>query len=362
MKNKICIIVFSAFLLVFGAVCLIKEPVDVLVSERRKAAEFPTFSAKTVADKTFFNGLEDYLADNFPLRDKFREIKAVIQMKVFAQKDNGGVYLANGHISQLDSVLNESSVKKTAEKINFIKEKYLDEKNNKIYAAIIPDKNRYLAAENGYPSLDYEKTVEIFKENLDSVEYIDIFDCLDADCYYKTDTHWRQEKLDGVVERLGEKMNFSSQSNYTRTELSEFEGVYASRLAFGYEADKIIVLSNESTDLACVNNIEKGEKSVGVYNKAKLGGYDKYDVFLSGATALMTVQNPLAEKERKLILFRDSFASSLAPLLLSEYSQITLVDIRYISSDILGDYVDFENSDVLFIYNTQILNQSSILK
>lgn len=157
-------------------------------------------------------------------------------------------------------------------------------------------------------------------------------------------------------------MNFSSQSNYTRTELSEFEGVYASRLAFGNEADKIIVLSNESTDLARVNNIEKDEKSVGVYNKTKLGGYDKYDVFLSGATALMTVQNPLAEKERKLILFRDSFASSLAPLLLSEYSQITLVDIRYISSDILGDYVDFENSDVLFIYNTQILNQSSILK
>ena len=38
-----------------------------------------------------------------------------------------------------------------------------------------------------------------------------------------------------------------------------------------------------------------------------------------------------------------------------------MVDIRYIQSDLVGQFVDFENADVLFIYSGTILNQN-ILK
>ena len=89
---------------------------------------------------------------------------------------------------------------------------------------------------------------------------------------------------------------------------------------------------------------------------------DGYDTFLSGAQALLTVENPLAGTDRRLILFRDSFGSSLAPLLLDSYREITLVDLRYLSSSLLGDYVDFDGADVLFLYSTSILNSAMLLK
>lgn len=363
-KNIVCILFFAIFTLTFGAACIFKEPIQILVSERRKAAQFPELSAESIMNKSFFDGLEAYLADQFPLRDEFRELKAVIQMKLLGQKDNDGVYLAHGHISELQTTLNESSVQKTAKKINSIREKYLDGRNTNVYCSVIPDKNYYLAAANGYPSLDYGKMIEIFATNLEGVEYIDIFDCLDAESYYKTDSHWKQERLNAVVERISQKMNFIAKpvSEYTAEELSDFEGVYASRLAFGYEKDKIIALTDEITQSAKVSDIERGEDYTGVYNKSKLKSYDKYDVFLSGASALITVENPLAKEKRELVIFRDSFGSSLAPLLLSGYSKITLADIRYMSSQILDEYISFENCDILFIYNTQILNQSSVLK
>ena len=65
---------------------------------------------------------------------------------------------------------------------------------------------------------------------------------------------------------------------------------------------------------------------------------------------------------KELIIFRDSYGSSLAPLLLSSYSKITLVDTRYISPTILGNYINFDNKDVLFIYSISIINNSYSLK
>lgn len=85
-------------------------------------------------------------------------------------------------------------------------------------------------------------------------------------------------------------------------------------------------------------------------------------MFLSGSLSLITIENPQATRDKKLILFRDSFGSALAPLLISGYREITLVDIRYIHPDHLGQFVDFEGCDVLFLYSTLVLGHGEMLK
>ena len=89
---------------------------------------------------------------------------------------------------------------------------------------------------------------------------------------------------------------------------------------------------------------------------------DPYELFLSGSKSLLTIENPYAESDRELVMFRDSFGSSLAPLLVSGYAKITLVDIRYISPELLDRFIDFESQDVLFIYSAPVLNNSITLK
>ena len=91
-------------------------------------------------------------------------------------------------------------------------------------------------------------------------------------------------------------------------------------------------------------------------------GRDPYEMFLSGSLSLLTIENPKGEKGKKLIVFRDSFGSSIAPLLISGYEQITLVDIRYIPREHLGRYIDFTGCDVLFLYSTMVLNHSETLR
>ena len=44
------------------------------------------------------------------------------------------------------------------------------------------------------------------------------------------------------------------------------------------------------------------------------------------------------------------------------YKTVTLVDIRYLQSNMLGRYLTFEGQDVLFLYSTLVLNNSSTIK
>ena len=62
------------------------------------------------------------------------------------------------------------------------------------------------------------------------------------------------------------------------------------------------------------------------------------------------------------MVFRDSYASSLIPLLVSGYKKITVVDTRYISPKILNEYINFSNQDILFIYSILVINNSTSLK
>ena len=84
--------------------------------------------------------------------------------------------------------------------------------------------------------------------------------------------------------------------------------------------------------------------------------------FLGGSRALLTITNPAASSDRELLLFRDSFGSSIAPLLAEGYAKITLIDIRYISPELLDRFVTFDGQDVLFLYSVSVLDHSETIR
>lgn len=145
-----------------------------------------------------------------------------------------------------------------------------------------------------------------------------------------------------------------------------FYGVYSGQAALQVTPDKIMYIDSEIISQAQVYNYET-KKTGAVYDKDKLTGYDPYDFFLSGPSALLRIENPKAAEKKNLIVFRDSYGSSLIPLLIDSYSSIVVVDLRYIAQKKLGELIDFEsdemaNADVLFLYGTILLNDSSTIK
>ena len=242
-----------------------------------------------------------------------------------------------------------------------IREKYLDPAGCRCYYAVVPDKNYFLAENNGVLSIDYQKLISLYREHVDGMTYIDIWDSLTIEDYYRTDTHWKQENLTGVSQALANAMGVSLKAEYEQREYGSFYGVWYGQYALRSQPDTITYLTNEILSDAVVYNHETG-KETGVYDLEKAQKGDGYDLFLSGASALLTINNPHSSSGKRLVIFRDSFGSSIAPLLLEGYDEIVLVDLRYVTTDYLGTLLAFDRQDVLFLYSTLILNNSTTLK
>ena len=152
---------------------------------------------------------------------------------------------------------------------------------------------------------------------------------------------------------------------YKKIKLDEpFFGVYSGQSALKVKPDSLTYLTNETIDGYKVKIFDGTKETVldSAYDMSKITSKDPYEMFLSGNQPLVTIENPNAENEKRLVIFRDSFGSSIAPILAEGYSETVLVDLRYLNSDFLPMLVDFEGADVLFLYSSLILNSSMSMK
>lgn len=359
-KNVVVTITFLLVLVLFFAINLCTKDIEISYAERRKLTKFPQVTVKKIFDGSLAQEFDKYSTDQMIKREDFRKLKALLELDVFRKKDNNNIYLYQDRLIKIEYPLNEVSITNATNKINTIQNDYLQ--GMKCYYTIVPDKNYFVSREE-YIGMDYEKLEKIMTQNLNQMEYIPIFDCLQLQDYYVTDIHWKQENLQKVVDRISSKMNFKDRihANYTNQDVIEFDGVYAGQLAVKTAKDKICIVTNEVIENATVYNYEN-KKETKIYDKEKLSGNDKYDIYLSGPTPLITITNPKGEEGKELVVFRDSFASSLVPLFTEAYYKITLVDIRYMRSKDIGNYIEFKDQDILFIYSTTVLNNSSTFK
>lgn len=341
---------------------------EVSQSERRVLKSLPNFLVETGAgtrkrNEKFAVEFEEYALDNFIGRDFFRRIKAYATYDFFRQKDNHGIYISDGNAYKLLRI-NESSIAQSAEKIKKMRKLLPDQLN--VYYSVIPDKGAYVNTNQGYPGVDYEIIERILAEKLPEFKYINLRDKLQTESFYKTDIHWKQEKLGDVLKQLSKAMYFEeiSMEEVNKQIFDNFYGVYYGQSALPLSSENLICLQSSSFSnikVSYFNTKTMQMEDGAMYEELLFSGTDPYDVYLRGPQPLIIIENPDAATKKELYLFRDSFSSSLAPLLTGSYKKITLIDLRYLAGPVVEELVNVkENSDVLFLYSVQILNDSSL--
>ena len=355
-QQILTLVLSLGFIAVFAAWFWILPDADESTVERRHLAKCPTLSFSSVANGSFMNGFENYMLDQFPLRDDFRTLKAAANAKVFMQKDNNGLYSIGEHLSKLDFPTDFDSVDRAAQRFRYVYDAYLRNSRTKTYLSVIPDKNTFIASQNGYPDKDYKALAERLINGFPGAKYIDISGLLSADDFYYTDSHWRQERILKVADEIADKMGAERIGQCEKHDAGvSFYGVYYGQAALPHAPESFYFLDND---------VIRGLKVyIPVYDLSAAEGRDPYEMFLGGARSIIRITNPNAAKERRLTVFRDSFGSSIAPLLAAGYSEITLVDIRYISPSSLAKFIDFSKADdALFFYSASVINNSETIK
>lgn len=362
-RNIANILVCSLIILGLFVWSVILKDGSISKSERRHLQAFPKFKmAEWMSERgtSFTSDFEKYAADQFPMREEFRMMNSLFARKVLGRTEQNDLYEAGGYVAKLEMDIQEEDLSWSADRIGYILEKYVTDQ--KVYLSVIPDKNYYLSKEYpSYPYLDFDEFIERLRVKLlPLVKYVDITEKLHLSSYYYTDTHWKQEQIVEVARTLSQQMGDDYPFEFREETLPvSFEGVYYGQIALPLSKDVIRYLTGdylEDLEVLCFDTGVPEEMEV--YNQDKALGMDPYEFFLSGSKALIQINNPRVNEKKELIIFRDSFSSSMAPLLCGNYSKVTLIDIRYINPAFLGNFVDFEDADILFLYSVQVLNHS----
>ena len=344
--------------LLFGMTLSIVTPEkDISEYERRSLKSFPEPTIEKIFDSDYYQEIEAYLLDQFVGRQKLREINTLTRYYLFNQLDVNDTFVIDDILFQKNNPLDESSVKHAADLIQSYQQQYFSE--NDVYYGVLPDKNYFIPEDGYYPRKDYEELKDILEERLQGITNVPLSEQIDLDHFYRTDHHLDQSRLTGLetylYDSLGVEVN--PPNDYDTTCHSPFYGSYYGHAALLLEADTLCYVENGTIESAYVTR-PGSEEQYPIYEESSLEGIDAYEVFLGGLDPIRHVHSPEAQTEKELIIFGDSFANSIVPLLLDGYETITMIDLRYASETAFETHVDVEDQDVMFLYSTMILNDA----
>lgn len=273
------------------------------------------------------------------------------------------VYVYQGYAVTTEAGYDQKSLDYAALKFQQLYDSYLTGNDGHIYLSVVPDKDSFTAPPEGYTPASAQETADTLLAQLAFVQYVDIAPGLTLEDYYRTDPHWRQECLVATAQTLAQAMDVPLAGDFQENAIDvPFYGAYAEKAGEPLVADTLRYLTGEVLDACTVYDYETDAREP-LYDLAAVETDTPYDLYLQGSRSLLRIDSPLAATDRTLVVFRDSFGSSLIPLLAESYRTIYAVDIRYLSSQMVGRFLSFDGSeDVLFLYSTMVLQNSRTMK
>ena len=349
-------VLFCAFIFGFGIAHFILPDRDFSEQENRYLSQFKAPTRDTLFSGKFMEDFEDYITDQFPLRDRWIQLKALSELAL-GKQENNGVYLGTDGQS-LFAKYTVPSQEELEKRMGYVN-KLADNLSVPVYFSIIPDKS-YVWSDRmpaNAPNADDGSTNEAAKALAgERVHYIDLYGALSGDdVYYRTDHHWTtMGAYQGYVALVKAMKGSATVPDYGPTPVSyDFYGTTWSSSGAGWiKPDEMYIWVPEGGDngQVAVMRYPEGEPIVGsLYDMSKLEVKDKYSMFLGGNQPLCFIYNP--EGTGNLLVIRDSYADSLAPFLALDYQQIHLFDLRYSNMSLKQYVATYGIDQVLVLYS-----------
>ena len=330
-----CFCVFLGGLLVWHLLLPDRDRSDV---ENRTLARFPEFSWEDLKDGSFTKGVEEYFADQFPLRDQWTGLKARAE-QVLGKREFNGVYLCGDALIAKVEPPKDGLEEKNLSYVSRLAESA----EVPVYLGLIPS-----AAEiwrdrlpKGAESWDQAAFIARAAE-LEGVEPIDFLTALRDHAgertwegiFYRTDHHWTTLGAyyghAALMEALGRGGEVPEPETVRARDLpvsNGFQGTLYSQSGIHWLEPDSIEFWVEESGLTVTSWRDGTPKEAGLYDYDYLGKKDKYSAFLGGNQPLCVVKNP--EGKGKLLVIRDSYADSMAPFLALRFEEVHLLDPRY---------------------------------
>lgn len=370
---RIYFCVAAGILLLLGGLTVVTPNKTFSENENRVLAKLPVFHIKDFLQGDYQEDLETAVDDQTVGRDHFTALATYIERKL-GYRDIGGVYLGEDDTYLMKTTSEDIEMFRYMENLRYVE--YLSGQHaDKVNLMLVPSAGTVLAdklpkyapfyqADSMYQAanvvcattkiLDLRKGLLLQNKVLQEDE-------LDVSIYFRTDHHWT---LPGAYQGYAAYVSAQGRDPLEYQEFkpeavtkSFYGTLYSKVLDQTIEPDVIYAATKigETTSVVCDN-----EERTGIYDEKQLAAKDKYTYFFGGNYGKVTIQTE-AEKKGRLVIFKDSFANSMVPFLLQDYSEIIMIDLRYYRESVAELLAEQEDAEILVLYEMSNFAQDTNL-
>ncbi len=361
MKKAIQIIntvVFFGFLVILAIVSLAVPEDEYSETENRYLSELPDLSASDWFSGDYIEDLTDWLDDHFAMRTNWITLHTELEL-LQGRSEVNDVYITGDRLLELTDEIDYDNVDSSLEAIAYLS----GLSDTPVYMMLVPTAAEIYSDEVAYTGEKVSQRELInyaynyLSEN-SSVRTIDVYSTLYSEreeyIYYRTDHHWTSKGAYSAYILAAETMG------YTASTLDKFNVKYASHsfygslhskiLYSGIEADTIeFYISNTRSVYKLTYDDDGNAIYSSVFDESYLSKKDKYLCYLGENTALTEIVSDATGG--KLLVIKDSYANCFVPFLAENYSEIDVIDLRYLTN--ISSYIDdlSEYEGILILYN-----------
>lgn len=293
-------------------------------TENRTLAQWPEFSWESLKDGSYTAAVEEYFADQFPLRDGWTGLKARAEQLIGKTEFNDVFLCGDTLISQVitpDPELVESN-------ISYV-DRLADKTEIPVTFGLIPSAAEVWKDKLPTGAQSWDQTALLAQSDVDFNAALSAH--ADEPIFYRTDHHWTTlgafYGANALLESFG--MEPLKESDFTPEIATEsFNGTLYSQSGIHWLPSDTIEFWGSEEGLTVTSWRTGAPEPAELYDRSYLEVKDKYSAFLGGNQPLCVIRNENLPEGEKLLLIRDSYSDSLAPLLAQRFSEIHLMDLR----------------------------------
>ncbi len=365
-RNVILTAIFLLFVFGFAVAGLIEKDRDFSEMENRPLAQFPEFTFENLKSGKYTSGIESYMSDQVFMKDKLVSLKTDCERAVLKNYQNGVYFGKDGYYIQ-QYTENREQIDKNISYINDWAK--LIPENVPIRFCLVP--NAVSVCADKLPSLAVNDnqldSIKHIKDTLsDKVELLNAYDSLKEaynngeNVFYKTDHHWTNDGVKAVFNELAGTGTDTAKKDFDASiTRNDFYGTLYSKAPSAFTKPDTMVFPKHSESDYKVEYVKENKTTDTLIDESFLDKKDKYAAFMGGNFSQINITNKNASEKGNVLILKDSYANVMLPYLVEQYSNLTVVDMRYyhFEKQTVSELIKSNNIDsVIMIYNMDFVN------
>lgn len=368
------VLLFCVLLLSFAVLFLLLPQSPFSNAEKRALQTRPRFSLSTFFSGRFGSDVNRWYADQFPFRGVLVGLKSTVEIALGKGESHGILLGRAGQLARaeydvglpvLTDRIDEARLQRAAAGVNRAA------RNAAVPTVFLfPGRTVEIASSAfGYP---VPRAEDVFRAALDpTVNAPSVSSVLrkryengDA-VVYRTDHHWTvagaYEGYCEVLRAFGMEEEIIPLSDYSLTVLTDsFRGTFAASGGIPWVPGESLTVPTRSDDDAFRVTAD-GVLQSGFYTRPQKDRPIGYDLLLDGTHDVVTVEKP-GEDRPRLVVFKDSFANSMAPFLARHFDLVllNLSSTRKDFTDLTALAGTFAADRVLVVYSVANLATAGV--